>query len=64
VRHKMPPSVIRFKDKKKEENKKGCRKWLILNDLRARGGRWRVTVRKLLVGFLRTLSREILEKNN
>jgi len=26
VRHKMPPSVVRFKDKKKEENKKGCRK--------------------------------------
>ena len=25
VRHKMPPCVIRFKDKKREASRKGCR---------------------------------------
>ena len=29
VRHRMPPSVIRFKDKKREQNKNNCRNGFI-----------------------------------
>jgi hypothetical protein len=34
VRHPMPPPTTSHKDKKKDLNKKGCRKSLDTNDLR------------------------------
>ena len=43
VRHPMPPPTTSHTDKKKQLNKKSCRKSLDTNDLREQGGFSRVT---------------------